>query len=146
MPKTELVCASCGRKFEAYASSRRRFCRHSCFYEYQHRFHKAPHLTKYNKLHNKDRMTENVRCKLREKRLGNGGEKGYAKILGLAAHRVLAEIDLGRDLLPGEVVHHIDGDKRNNSTENLMIFPNQAEHAKWHAKHEKREAGDQNAI
>lgn len=36
---------------------------------------------------------------------------------------MVAERMLGRKLKPGEVVHHIDGNKRNNAPENLMVFP-----------------------
>jgi hypothetical protein len=36
-------------------------------------------------------------------------------------HRYLAEKKLSRKLLPWEVVHHIDGDKLNNSLNNLLI-------------------------
>ena len=39
---------------------------------------------------------------------------------------------LGRKLKPDEVVHHIDGNKRNNEPSNLKVFENQAEHARFH--------------
>lgn len=44
---------------------------------------------------------------------------------------------LGRPLERGEVVHHIDRNKRNNEPENLMVFPSQAHHAAWHKEHDK---------
>ena len=36
--------------------------------------------------------------------------------------------------LPNEVVHHRDGNKRNNEPNNLVVFPNQSEHARHHAE------------
>lgn len=45
------------------------------------------------------------------------------------AHRELVAAALGRPLLPGEVVHHIDGDATNNTLDNLVVLPSQAYHA-----------------
>lgn len=47
-------------------------------------------------------------------------------------HVLIAEEKLGRYLKDGEIVHHLDMDKMNNSPENLIVFINQAEHAKFH--------------
>jgi hypothetical protein len=43
-------------------------------------------------------------------------------------HRIVAHDMLGRPLHPGEVVDHIDGNKRNNDPSNLRAFPSNAEH------------------
>jgi len=37
-------------------------------------------------------------------------------------HRHVVEIKLGRELLPSENVHHIDGSKLNNDPENLELW------------------------
>jgi len=58
--------------------------------------------------------------------------KTYVKTGGRHTHRAVAEQKLGRALLPGEVVHHKDGNKRNNALENLEVLTNQSEHAKLH--------------
>jgi hypothetical protein len=52
-------------------------------------------------------------------------KKGYKSI-----HRIVAAEKLGRPLLPGEVVHHIDGNKKNNDPTNLMVLPSHAAHMK----------------
>jgi hypothetical protein len=43
-------------------------------------------------------------------------------------HRLVMEGSIGRHLTREEVVHHRDGDKQNNSIENLELFSSNAEH------------------
>ena len=47
-------------------------------------------------------------------------------------HKLVMEAHLGHILPKCSVVHHIDGDKANNSIENLMLFPNHSAHLKYH--------------
>lgn len=61
-----------------------------------------------------------------------GAGKTYRKRDGRHEHRVVAELKLGRPLNRGEVVHHIDGRKRNNAPENLDVLESQGIHAKCH--------------
>lgn len=57
-------------------------------------------------------------------------------------HRVIAEKLAGRTLGPDEVVHHIDGDKTNNSPDNLRIMTRE-EHGILHGMAwAKRRAGE----
>ena len=58
----------------------------------------------------------------------------YKKIKGKLEHREVVSKFIGRFLYDEEVVHHIDEDKTNNKIENLMLFPNQAEHKSFHNK------------
>ena len=63
---------------------------------------------------------------------GAGLNKTYPKIGGRHAHRVVAEMVLGRALRPGEVVHHKDEDPRNFDPSNLQVLPSQSAHAALH--------------
>ena len=65
----------------------------------------------------------------------------YIKINGKHEHRILAEQLLGRLLLPGEVVHHKDGNKQNNAPDNIEIFKNQSEHCSYHNKNRRNLRG-----
>jgi len=55
------------------------------------------------------------------------GHPGY-----VYKHRLIASKIIGRPLTKDEVVHHIDGNKQNNSPENLMVLT-QSQHSKLHA-------------
>jgi len=54
--------------------------------------------------------------------------KGYPKKGRIAIHRTVAEQVIGRRLLKGETVHHIDGNRQNNAPSNLIVFQSQAAH------------------
>jgi hypothetical protein len=43
-------------------------------------------------------------------------------------HQAVAGWKLGRPLEPGEVVHHDDGNKRNNHPDNVWVFSSQRAH------------------
>ena len=62
---------------------------------------------------------------------GRGEGRTYIKLNGRHMHRVVAEQKLGRPIARGEIVHHIDGNKRNNAPENLQVMT-QSEHARLH--------------
>ncbi|MBQ7431270.1 HNH endonuclease [Butyrivibrio sp.] len=47
-------------------------------------------------------------------------------------HVLIAEYKLQRPLKAQEVVHHLDGNKLNNSPENIVVLKNKADHALLH--------------
>ena len=148
--KRELKCDFCGKRMYKYPSQihRHNFCSRKCLADFSSR-EKNPeayndlkdygniseHMKQLNAAMNPSRMDFPTRAKLSVKRRGSGSGKSYAKSFGRHTHRMVAERMLGRKLKPGEVVHHIDGNKRNNAPENLMVFSGQSEHAKWHGLH-----------
>lgn len=67
-------------------------------------------------------------------------ENGYRRFSDSdkLVHRWASEKKLGRKLKSGEVVHHKDRNKQNNSLSNLWVFRNQDEHDKVHKKDARR--------
>jgi hypothetical protein len=63
-------------------------------------------------------------------------KRGYMRFKDsdIPVHRWAAEKKLGRKLKGGEVVHHKDRNKANNSPSNLFVFRSQLEHDKAHKK------------
>lgn len=62
-------------------------------------------------------------------------EHPYANHQGYVyEHRITMEKSIKRYLKPEEIVHHIDQDRWNNDIENLMLFPSNTEHVKYHWK------------
>lgn len=55
----------------------------------------------------------------------------YHQKNGQYEHRAIMEEHLGRKLTKNEIVHHKDGDKHNNSIDNLQIMSRQ-EHSRMH--------------
>ena len=95
----------------------------------------ARKMREYNRLSNPMNQPGGVlesRIRRGHEQRGKGEGRTYIKLLGRHEHRQVVETLLGRPLKPGEVVHHLDGDKRNNDPDNLVVLPSQSAHCKAH--------------
>ena len=123
-------CGTCGAEFEKHNSVvfPNNFCSRKCAAVFT-----SPRMSQMNRELNPTRMTLHNRIRVRNGRLRTSkGCKTYRKFLGRHLHRIVAEENAGRELIKGEVVHHLDENILNNNPDNLQILPSQVEHAKIH--------------
>lgn len=130
-PLQKLVyCEECGKAMWVPSNSGRHICE-DC--QTAHRIAAA------NSTENRARATLSRR-KTAER---NGSCTLYWKTGTKYEHRVVVEQALGRELMPEEVVHHIDGNKRNNSLENLVVMT-RAQHTRLHKQLAQKNASKTN--
>ena len=149
--KRTYICDWCGKDFErleSYMKGKKHvFCSKQCLADFSNKTKNpvryaelkdfaniSATFSRVNRVTNKTRMTAEVKEKLRTANISPGNGKTYAKLYGRPEHRVVAEQILGRPLISGETVHHIDGNKRNNDPSNIRVFKSQREHARFHAE------------
>lgn len=115
-PKNGIVeCRSCRKEFKRLYPDMN-YCSNACRVEGSI-LDKSPAWKNGSYIHNEsDREFVIVSTRGQEKR-----SHRY-----FALHRILVERVLGRELSNEEKVWHIDRNKRNNSTENLYLFPSQS--------------------
>lgn len=121
----EIECAGCGVIFTRNngVKPNKRHCSQRCWISDYNRRNDDGHANKGSAVAN-----------------ASAGERGfdrrttdwYIKRDGRHEHRTVAEAVLGRELQPGEIVHHEDLNKLNNHPHNLIVFPSQSGHMIHH--------------
>lgn len=143
-PKIVRPCLTCGKQVARCPSlvSARTFCSPACLHESRRHgstlkcaLCEKPFYRRFGEQDREVRVLQfcSNACRQRYRAL-NRKASVYPRRGPVHVHRIVAAEMLGRDLLPGEVVHHIDGDKHNNDPSNLAVLPSQAEHARVHAE------------
>ncbi len=108
------VCVICGKEFLPQKKNRQETqitCSAKC-------------RNKYISIKTANKRSESLR--------GRGEGKTYTKRNQKHEHRVVMEQLLGRNLRSDEIVHHKDGNKKNNDLENLEVL-SRAEHTAIHS-------------
>ena len=133
--KVSVKCESCGSRFVARKIERAkgwgRFCSRACNIESQssHRIKPCEWCkTPFRPKSDRGLTFCSRACYEAERR---SRSTSYPKIGGRHAHRVIMECKIGRSLNPGELVHHLDEDKKNFCANNLEIVT-RAKHANIH--------------
>lgn len=145
-PARHITCDWCGTEFKRWPSTIKRtnYCSRKCLAEATSKAknpdgyrnltdytRQSENMSRVNQRLNPIRMTPEVRANLRKAHLGKGEGKSYEKTYGRHTHRIVMEEKLGRELRPEEVVHHIDGNPRNNHPDNLVALSRE-EHINLH--------------
>lgn len=154
---SKFTCHTCNKSVEHQSSRIRKFCSIPCRSKGYKMSDKAKEMARKRRIYMNKKFpisseqatingSKSIRPTGQNHYNWNGGKKintdGYRCIKHkehpkaqngyVSEHILVMEKNLGRFLYDGEIVHHIDGNKLNNSIDNLKLFQNTAEHTRLH--------------
>jgi hypothetical protein len=138
--KMTLTCDRCGKVYQSYQCGKyNHFCSIECRrlgaklmsanITEEDRRRRSEQIIRVNKTINN---TPEKIARSRSRKIKDTSTS-YRKYFGRHEHRVVMERILGRPLRSDEVVHHVDGNKRNNDPSNLRLMT-QSEHIALHLR------------
>lgn len=123
------------------------------------RFVKGNHASHRTEFKKGQKLSDSIKKKLRAARKARVGKlspnykgkifhRGYVLVFSpshpfstkkhyVYEHRLVMERHLGRYLTKSEVIHHINRNKKDNKINNLMLFPNNQAHLRFHRELKK---------
>ncbi len=135
-------CDNCGKEFEYRGRHGTRnkhfFCCHNCYIEFKTKKVEVPcdlcGKTFLKKRSDIWRSKNNFCCEecYRDYMSLTRQSKDGLKYDGKPVYRLMIELEQGRELTSDELVHHIDGNHKNNALSNLVVVT-RSEHHRIHA-------------
>lgn len=145
-------CSNCGHLFSYAGSHGRRnknfFCCYDCYIQFKTK--QIPvncencgviFMKKASDIRRSKHNFCSPQCNLEYRHKAGAGVWNH-RVDGKAVHRRIAEEKYGRELLPWEEVHHIDGNHFNNDPDNIIVL-SKTDHSKIHASWKERMANGQ---
>jgi len=144
------ACPICNKQFFTYPhrikDKRGQFCSKTCKYIAGHTDKTKKLMSKLSKgrpAWNKGKIVPALRKPRTKITLDKDGyvliykpehpfAKGSTNKIYVLKHRFVMEQHIGRYLKPTEIVHHINKNRQDNSIENLILFPSNSAHIKFH--------------
>jgi len=124
--KEVVKCIKCGNDFVKFKSNNKKFCSLTCQYQWRSENFSGDKSPRY-----KGRIkygTDNRYYAIPVPYHPYCNSKGY-----VMEHRLVMEKHLKRFLSQSEIVHHIDGNPRNNNIDNLILM-DKVEHDRLHTQ------------